>query len=116
MKKAGVSGHRLYDLRHTCATAMLAKGAPITYVAAQLGHAKPTTTLQHYARWLPQASVGFVDLLDAPGPFWHQSGTDPDLGTQSATDEVKIAVNMKGFSGAPSETRSQNPLINSQSA
>src|SRR5215469_10045051 len=55
--KAGVTGHRLYDLRHTFATSLLAKGAPITYVAHQLGHSRPTTMLQHYARWLPQASV-----------------------------------------------------------
>jgi integrase len=69
MKKAGISGHRLYDLRHTFASALLAKGAPITYVAAQLGHAKPTTTLQHYSRWLPQASVEYVDRLDVDGPL-----------------------------------------------
>ena len=60
-----MSGHRLYDLRHTFATLLLAKGAPITYVAAQLGHAKPSTTLQWYARWLPQADAGFVHRLDA---------------------------------------------------
>ncbi|MCI0656059.1 MAG: site-specific integrase, partial [Acidobacteria bacterium] len=36
---------RLYDLRHSYATHLLALGAPITYVSAQLGHTKPTTTL-----------------------------------------------------------------------
>jgi integrase len=30
LNKAGVSGHCLYDLRHTFATALLAKNAPIT--------------------------------------------------------------------------------------
>jgi integrase len=114
MRKAGISGHRLYDLRHTFATALLAKGAPITYVAAQLGHAKPTTTLQHYGRWLPQASFGFVDRLDASGSFWHQSGPDPNLGTEPTMEEVKIDGNMKGFSGAPSRTRTADPLIKSQ--
>jgi integrase len=40
MKDAKVSGHRLYDLRHGYATQLLMTGAPITYVAAQLGHSK----------------------------------------------------------------------------
>jgi len=65
MKDAKVSGHRLYDLRHTFATQLLAVGTPITYVAAQLGHSKPTTTLQWYAHWLPDSGVSFVDSLDA---------------------------------------------------
>src|ERR1700746_1131189 len=64
LKRAGLSGHRVYDLRHTFATMLLARGVPITYVAAQLGHAKPTTTLQWYAHWLPRNDKNFVDSLD----------------------------------------------------
>jgi integrase len=84
LNKAGVSGHRLYDLRHTFATALLAKYAPITYVAAQLGHAKPTTTLQHYARWLPQADAGFVDRLDS---FWHRPQSAARAGVRAPGDQ-----------------------------
>jgi integrase len=36
-------------LDHTFATLLLEKGRPITYVAEQLGHAKPATTLTWYA-------------------------------------------------------------------
>src|SRR5262245_2197054 len=40
---------RVYDLRHAYATQLLARGdVPVIYVSAQLGHAKPTTTLQWY--------------------------------------------------------------------
>jgi integrase len=85
MKAAKVSGHRLYDLRHTFATMLLLK-APITYVAAQLGHARPSTTLQFYAHWLPQADAGFVDYLDGPGDGGHRIGTITDVIAQS--DEV----------------------------
>src|SRR6266511_4336111 len=45
LQVAGLPRFRLYDLRHTFATHLLMQGAPITYVAAQLGHTKPTTTL-----------------------------------------------------------------------
>ena len=64
LRQAKLPGFRLYDLRHTFATGLLAQGAPITYVAAQLGHAKPTTTLQWYAHWLPRADKHWVDALD----------------------------------------------------
>jgi len=66
-RQAGLSGHKLYDLRHTYATLLLAEGTPITYVAAQLGHAKPTTTLRWYAHWLPRSDKSFVDALDSQG-------------------------------------------------
>jgi len=115
MRKAGVSGHRLYDLRHTFATSLLAKGAPITYVAAQLGHAKPTTTLQHYARWLPEGSAGFVDRLDEnQTPFWHQFGTDPDFSDSVPQAEAEKSANLKGYLSEPSGTRTRDPLIKSQ--
>jgi integrase len=39
LKRAGLPHFRPYDLRHTYASLLLAAGAPITYVSAQLGHA-----------------------------------------------------------------------------
>jgi integrase len=69
LKHAKLPGVRLYDLRHTFATELLAQGAPITYVAAQLGHTKPTTTLQWYAHWLPRGDKHWVDALDRAGSF-----------------------------------------------
>jgi integrase len=63
--RAGLPRFRLYDLRHTYASHLLALGAPITFVAAQLGHAKPTTTLAHYAHWLPRGDHGLAEKLEA---------------------------------------------------
>jgi integrase len=62
--KAKLPRFRLYDLRHSFATHLLAEGAPITYVAAQLGHAKPTTTLAFYAHWLPRGDKSIIDRLE----------------------------------------------------
>jgi integrase len=45
---AGLPHFRLYDLRHTYASHLIAEHADIAYVAKQLGHAKMTTTLLHY--------------------------------------------------------------------
>ena len=78
LRSADLSGHRVFDVRHSFATLLLANGAPITYVAAQLGHAKPTTTLQWYAHWLPRCDdKGFVDSLDRSA-LLRKTGTDGD--------------------------------------
>jgi integrase len=63
LRAAGLPRFRLYDLRHSFATHLLAQGAPITYVAAQLGHSKPTTTLAYYAHWLPSGDKRYIDQL-----------------------------------------------------
>lgn len=61
--RAAKLGHfRLYDLRHTYACLRLAAGAPVTYVAEQLGHATPVTTLRFYARWVPSPGRRWVEL------------------------------------------------------
>jgi integrase len=68
--------HSLYDLRNSYASHLLADAAPITYVAAQLGHRKPTTTLAFYAHWIPRGDkhwAGRSTRGRAPGGgTWHQ--------------------------------------------
>lgn len=44
---------RLYDLRHSAATHMLAGGASVRAVADRLGHASAKMTLDVYAHALP---------------------------------------------------------------
>jgi integrase len=91
LRLAGVGGHRVYDLRHSYASGLLAKNVPITYVAAQLGHADATTTLRYYARWLPKSGVSFVDALDT-GSTWHQVGTNaPNAVVDTETPEGNTA-------------------------
>src|SRR5262249_38109681 len=112
LKSAGLSGHRVYDLRHTFATLLLAC-APITYVAAQLGHARPSTTLQWYAHWLPSDSKSFVDSLDRRETTWRQSGTNFSSAPEPQTSAEENRSDLKAFFGGPSETRTPDPLIKS---
>jgi integrase len=94
---AGLSGFRgPYDLRHSFATQLLVRGVPITYVSAQLGHAKPTTTLAWYAHWLPSAdSHRFVDGLDQLGNLWHQIG--PKAADGTGRDSQVLEKLARGF-------------------
>ena len=46
LRRAKLPSFRLYDLRHTYASLLLAQNAPLTYVSAQLGHTDATTTLR----------------------------------------------------------------------
>lgn len=54
-QKAGVKPFPFYTLRHIAASEMLAAGADIAAVAANLGHSSPRTTLLAYAHALPSA-------------------------------------------------------------
>jgi integrase len=76
--RAGLPRFSIYDTRHTYASHLLALGAPITYVAAQLGHAKPTMTLQAYAHFLPQDSHGIAERLET----WRSREVAPQAGPQ----------------------------------
>ncbi len=48
---AGIEGHRLHDLRHTCATYLLKNNVPLNIVQQIMGHANISTT-QIYAKVL----------------------------------------------------------------
>lgn len=47
-KKLGISGYRVYDLRHTWAIREIMRTGDISYVSKVLGHANPSTTLNYY--------------------------------------------------------------------
>jgi hypothetical protein len=75
---AGIPHFTLYDLRHTYATHLLTEGADLLYVAHQLGHAKPTTTLLYYAHFMPRGDKKHLDRMMArresgfsPAPLPH---------------------------------------------
>jgi integrase len=87
LKRAKLSPYRVYDCRHTYASLLLNAGAPITYVAQQLGHSSPATTLRHYAKWVKGQGRRWVDLLDrrasAAAKMEPESGTSANGKTAS---------------------------------
>jgi len=61
--RAGVAGVRLHDLRHYVATQLLAGGVDVRTVAGRLGHRNPSTTLNVYSHFLPEADRSAATLL-----------------------------------------------------
>lgn len=58
LKRAGVRERGPYHTRHTYATAALIAGCNVAWVAKQLGHSTPATTLAKYARWIEGDDAG----------------------------------------------------------
>ncbi|HUO05405.1 MAG TPA: site-specific integrase [Candidatus Binataceae bacterium] len=55
-----------HSLRHSCASAMIAAGAPVTEVQHQLGHGNPAITLSVYSHWFKDTvGGGAVERLAA---------------------------------------------------
>jgi integrase len=62
-QQAGVTGIRLHDLRHYVATRLLAAGVDVRTVAGRLGHRNPSTTLNVYSHFVPEADQEAADAL-----------------------------------------------------
>src|ERR1700730_6065262 len=52
-----------HTLRHSCASAMIAAGAPVTEVQHRLGHANPAITLQVYSHFFKQTEGSTADEM-----------------------------------------------------
>lgn len=65
LRRAGIEDIRFHDLRHTYASLLLAKGAPMKYVQSQLGHSSITMTMDLYTHLLPEVNEKCVNLLNS---------------------------------------------------
>ncbi|MDQ6617256.1 MAG: site-specific integrase [Actinomycetota bacterium] len=54
---------RLHDLRHFAATHLLDAGVPVKTVSSRLGHARPGTTLNVYAQFIPASDRSAADVM-----------------------------------------------------
>jgi hypothetical protein len=57
-------GLRMYDLRHTCASLLIAQGASVKAVQKQLGHKSATMTLDTYGHLWPEETERLAERMD----------------------------------------------------
>lgn len=65
LKAAGLPRIRVYDLRHTCATLLLAAGEHPKIVSERLGHSSVSLTLDTYSHVLPDMQRDTAEKLEA---------------------------------------------------
>ena len=82
-----------HSLRHSCASAMIAVGAPVTEVQHHLGHSNPSITLGIYSHWFQGASSGAAVERLAKAVLRTTSGKSQKMWAVSGhSDEPKSAV------------------------
>jgi integrase len=91
MEETEITRHVLYDARHSYASTLLARCRDFVYVAAQLGHASPKTTMDHYAHLLPGVDQSYADLLDESEADWQRFGSRSTKGSSEIGKPIESA-------------------------
>jgi integrase len=65
LTKAGLPHFRVHDLRHFCASLLLAQGVPLKVVSDLLGHTQISITADLYTHVLPSMRKDAFDLMDS---------------------------------------------------
>ena len=64
LKKHNLKKIRFHDLRHSCASVLLAQGVPMKQIQEWLGHSDMSTTMNVYAHSTREAKRTSARLLD----------------------------------------------------
>jgi len=76
--ETAIIGHVPNDAGHTYASTLRARCRDFFYVAAQMGHASPKTTMDHYAHLLPGIDQSYADFLDESEADWQRRPHGPE--------------------------------------
>ncbi len=122
-EEAGLPPIRLHDLRHGAATIALATGTDIKVVQELLGHSSSTLTRDTYTSVLPELQRSAAEAIAAlltgkPAAETNRTGltsaSHRDLEQDSDDDRAAKPQVRPLNDGAPSGTRTPNPLVKSQ--
>jgi integrase len=114
---AGLRQVRLHDLRHGAASLMLSAGVPMAIVSKMLRHSSIGITVDTYHHLDPDTARAASDAI---GQLLDAALRDHTATTSAPTDPRNDSAGLPGEAnpqisdGAPSGTRTPNPLIKSQ--
>ena len=63
LRRAGLRTVNIHSLRHSFASALIAKGSPVTEVQSILGHSSPAITLNVYSHWFRATRTTAMDSV-----------------------------------------------------
>jgi integrase len=106
IKKAGLKGIRIHDLRHTHATLMLKAGIHPKVVSERLGHANIGITLDIYSHVLPGLQEAAAEKFDR---IFEVDGNE-----NSDANVSKMLANSEDLASRPYRIRTCDTLIKSQ--
>jgi len=65
LEKAKLPRFRFHDLRHSCASLLIAQGVPARTVMEILGHSQISLTMNTYAHVMPAMKMEAIDLMES---------------------------------------------------
>ena len=98
LQRAGIRAIRFHDLRHTFGAMLIAQGAPLNYVKAQMGHASIQVTVDVYGHLIPGVGERYVDRLDSTTST-RQSATLAQPATEQGQSKSPEVVEIIGSGG-----------------
>ncbi len=101
---AGIKDLRFHDLRHSCASFLLAHGVPVKMISEMLGHSSTAFTMDVYSHVMPKMQQQVVTEMNAIFEAAHKAQKD--------TEEKEKASRGAATGAATAQNGPVKPLVN----